>query len=152
VQKVIIRAIGSLKSPFQELFEEFRERLTFSLHVDVITVKKKLPKDYAKRQEGEAILRSLPAGSVLVALDEHGENFSSKRFAEWIIAWMEQGSPLVFAIGGADGLDAAVLDRAQKKIAFGCMTWPHQLVRIMLIEQLYRAQQIANNHPYHRTE
>jgi 23S rRNA (pseudouridine1915-N3)-methyltransferase len=86
-----------------------------------------------------------------VALDERGEGWSSRGIADRIVAWRDRGtSELAFAIGGADGLDAAVLDRAAAVLSLGPMTWPHLLVRSMLLEQLYRAQQIIAGHPYHR--
>ena len=84
-------------------------------------------------------------------LDEHGQALDSRAFAERLGKCRDQGSEeIVFAIGGADGHGKAVLDRADLKLAFGAMTWPHQLVRLMLWEQLYRAVTILSGHPYHR--
>lgn len=104
-----------------------------------------------KAREGELILAALPSGIPFVALDERGIQWSSRAFAERIAVWRDQGSPeLAFAIGGADGLHSAVLDRANVTLSLGSMTWPHLLVRGMLLEQLYRAQQILAGHPYHR--
>jgi 23S rRNA (pseudouridine1915-N3)-methyltransferase len=97
------------------------------------------------------ILGALPAGVPLVALDERGIQWSSRSLAERIAAWRDRGSPeLAFAIGGADGLHSMVLDRAEVILSLGSLTWPHLLVRGMLLEQLYRAQQILAGHPYHR--
>ena len=97
------------------------------------------------------ILGVLPTGVLLVALDERGIQWSSRTLAGRIAAWRDRGSPeLAFAIGGADGLHSMVLDRAQVTLSLGSMTWPHLLVRGMLLEQLYRAQQILAGHPYHR--
>jgi 23S rRNA (pseudouridine1915-N3)-methyltransferase len=104
-----------------------------------------------KAREAELIFGALPAGIPLVALDERGATWSSRVFADRIAAWRDAGWPeLAFAIGGADGLDAVVLDRADATMSLGSMTWPHLLVRGMLLEQLYRAQQILAGHPYHR--
>jgi len=104
-----------------------------------------------KAREGELILGALPVGIPFVALDEHGVQWSSRVLAERIAAWRDRSSPeLAFAIGGADGLHSMVLDRADVTLSFGSMTWPHLLVRGMLLEQLYRAQQILAGHPYHR--
>jgi 23S rRNA (pseudouridine1915-N3)-methyltransferase len=104
-----------------------------------------------KAREGELILGVLPAGVPLVALDERGVQWSSRTLAERIAAWRDRGSPEVaFAVGGADGLHSTVLDRADVTLSLGSMTWPHLLVRGMLLEQLYRAQQILVGHPYHR--
>ncbi len=103
-----------------------------------------------KEREAELILKAVPSGAPLIALDEHGAPWSSRDLAAQIALWRDRGSgELVFAIGGAEGLGAAVLERAQVA-SLGPMTWPHLLVRGMLLEQLYRAQQILAGHPYHR--
>ena len=113
--------------------------------------RRSLPPEQLKLREGELILGALPAGVPFVALDERGTQWSSRALAKRIAAWRDQGgSELVFAIGGADGLHRAVLDRADVILALSSMTWPHLLVRGMLLEQLYRAQQILAGHPYHR--
>ncbi len=113
--------------------------------------RRSLPPEQLKLREGELILGALPAGVPFVALDERGTQWSSCALAKRIAAWRNHGgSELVFAIGGADGLHRAVLDRADVILALGSMTWPHLLVRGMLLEQLYRAQQILAGHPYHR--
>jgi 23S rRNA (pseudouridine1915-N3)-methyltransferase len=110
-----------------------------------------LPAGSLKGREGELILAALPPGTPFVALDERGIQWSSRTLAERIAAWRDRGSPeLAFAIGGADGLHSMVLDRADVTLSLGSMTWPHLLVRGMLLEQLYRAQQILAGHPYHR--
>jgi 23S rRNA (pseudouridine1915-N3)-methyltransferase len=102
-------------------------------------------------REAELILAALPPGARLVALDERGQGWSSRELAERIAAWRDQGTAtLAFAIGGAEGLGRAVIDRADAVMSLGAMTWPHLLVRGMLLEQLYRAQQILAGHPYHR--
>ena len=104
-----------------------------------------------KAREAELILASLPAGALLVALDRAGACWSSRELADRLGAWADLGTGAVaFAIGGAEGLGAAVLDRAAVVLSLGEMTWPHLLVRTMLLEQLYRAQQILLGHPYHR--
>jgi 23S rRNA (pseudouridine1915-N3)-methyltransferase len=113
--------------------------------------RRSLPPVQLKAREGELILGALPAGVPFVALDERGIQWSSRTLAERILAWRDRSSPeLAFAIGGADGLHSTVLDRADVTLSLGSMTWPHLLVRGMLLEQLYRAQQILAGHPYHR--
>jgi 23S rRNA (pseudouridine1915-N3)-methyltransferase len=114
-------------------------------------VRQRLPAAALKAREAELILAALPARSRLVALDARGQMWSSQAFADRLARWRELGPPeLAFAIGGAEGLDADVLDRAAATMSLGPMTWPHFLVRGMLLEQLYRAQQILAGHPYHR--
>ena len=93
----------------------------------------------------------MPAGARLVALDQAGEAWSSRVLAMRLAAWRDSGAAaLAFAIGGADGLGPAVIERADAVVSLGAMTWAHFLVRGMLLEQLYRAQQILAGHPYHR--
>lgn len=102
-------------------------------------------------REAELILAALPTGARLVALDERGQAWTSRELADRLGQWRDQGTAaLAFAIGGADGLGRAVIERADAVLSLGAMTWPHLLVRGMLLEQLYRAQQILAGHPYHR--
>jgi len=114
-------------------------------------VRQRLPSAVQKAREAALILAALPARARLIALDERGAMWSSNTLAERLAAWRDQGvAELAFAIGGADGLGAEVLDRAETTLSLGAMTWPHLLVRSLLLEQLYRAQQILAGHPYHR--
>lgn len=104
-----------------------------------------------KDEEAQMLLNALPAGAVLIAMDEHGKTLSSDAFAKKIGSWADMGtSDIVLAIGGADGHGQALLQRADLKLALGAMTWPHQLVRILCGEQIYRAITILTGHPYHR--
>lgn len=106
-----------------------------------------------KAEEARALLAAIPEKSVLVALDERGKTLSSEDFARWIEAWRDMGRPdLALAIGGADGLDRDVRERAELVLSFSPMTWPHQIARIMAAEQLYRVTTILSGHPYHRGE
>ncbi len=104
-----------------------------------------------KAGEAALLLKALPETAVLVALDERGQLLKSPAFATKIAGWRDQGQrDLAFMIGGADGLDPALLARADFKLSFGAMVWPHMLARVMLCEQLYRAASILANAPYHR--
>ncbi|MGI1664158.1 23S rRNA (pseudouridine(1915)-N(3))-methyltransferase RlmH [Palleronia sp. KMU-117] len=108
-------------------------------------------KSAGKAAEGEALLRALPTGATVCALDERGESMTSPAFAERLARWRDAGvQDVAFVIGGADGLDRAVLDRAALTLSFGRMVWPHMLARVMLAEQLYRAAGILAGTPYHR--
>ena len=98
-----------------------------------------------------ALAGAIPDDAVKVALDSRGQNASSDTFAQRIRAWREAArQDVCFIVGSADGLAAGLLEAADLNIAFGSATWPHQLVRIMLIEQIYRAMTILSGHPYHR--
>jgi 23S rRNA (pseudouridine1915-N3)-methyltransferase len=113
--------------------------------------KRRLPPAALKLREAELILGARPAGARLVALDPGGAAWTSRDFALRLAAWRDGGDgALAFAIGGAEGLGEAVIESADAVISLGPMTWPHFLVRGMLLEQLYRAQQILAGHPYHR--
>lgn len=104
-----------------------------------------------KREEAKALLGGLGDRAVLVALDERGKTLDSERFADRIAGWRDAGHPgLLLAIGGADGLDGSIRERADLTLSFSPMTWPHQIVRILAAEQLYRATTILSAHPYHR--
>lgn len=145
-------AVGkSRPGPARALFDEYRERLTFPFTLREVVVAKRVEGDELKRLEAAALLQAVPPGCTLVALDERGRALASPDFAARVGTWRDQGvADLAFVIGGADGLDDSVRQRAQMLLAFGPMTWPHMLVRGMLTEQLYRAQQILAGHPYHR--
>lgn len=103
-----------------------------------------------RRREATFLLAALPAGALAIALDLGGSAPASEAFAARLTAWLDQGRPVAFVIGGAEGLDASVLARADHVLSLGPLTWPHQLARVMLAEQLYRARAIAAGHPYHR--
>ncbi len=101
--------------------------------------------------EAEALLRQVPEGALLVALDERGRALSSTGLAEQLGRWRDAGrGEVAFVIGAAEGLDPGLRQRADLSLSFGPMVWPHFLVRAMLAEQLYRAASILAGSPYHR--
>lgn len=104
-----------------------------------------------QRQQGERLLERVGDGAIAIALDERGKTRKSPDFANQIARWRDEGRPeAVFLIGGADGHDPAVRERADMLLSFGPMVWPHMLVRVMLAEQIYRAISILTGSPYHR--
>ncbi|MBB3977095.1 23S rRNA (pseudouridine1915-N3)-methyltransferase [Rhizobium azooxidifex] len=104
-----------------------------------------------KREEAALLDKAVPSDAVLLLLDERGKAVGSEDFAELLGRWRDAGKrDLMIAIGGADGLDPALHERADSVLCLGKMTWPHQLVRILIAEQLYRAVTILSGHPYHR--
>lgn len=101
--------------------------------------------------EGALLARAVPEGALLAVLDERGDQMTSPDFAAVLARWRDDGAGAVaFVIGGADGIDPALRDRAAARLSLGRMVWPHMLVRVMLAEQLYRAASILSNGPYHR--
>ena len=140
-------AIGTLRpGPEATLFERYAGRLQPRLLVQ------ELPEGAgavveAKRREAAALLAAVPPGAVLVALDQGGVAPDSAGLARLLDRWAGRAC---FAVGGADGLDATIPAAAAHVMSLGPLTWPHMLVRVMLAEQLYRAQCIQRGHPYHR--
>lgn len=135
--------------------EEFCNRLAHYYPFEVETISnikntKQLSEEQQKTKEGELIIQSFQAGDFVVLLDECGKEFTSVRFAEYIEKKVHAGlKRLVFVIGGAYGFSPAVYEAAHEKISLSKMTFPHQLVRLIFIEQLYRAMTILQNEPYH---
>jgi 23S rRNA (pseudouridine1915-N3)-methyltransferase len=148
----MIAAVGRIKAgPLADLQSEYVKRLGGSIAIKEVEERRALPAEQRKAREGELLLAALPEGAFVVALDERGKTLASTAFAERMQHWQADGvKTLAFVIGGADGLARAVVDRAGLTLSLGAMTWPHLLARILLLEQLYRAQQILNGHPYHR--
>lgn len=147
-----IAAVGRAKrGPSRDLYEEYAQRITWPLTLREVEVRKRLSGPELSREEAELLLAAIPPGATVVALDERGKSPDSPALAARISAWRDGGvADLAFLIGGADGHAQAMRDRADWLLSFGAMTWPHMLVRPMLAEQLYRAQQIIAGHPYHR--
>jgi 23S rRNA (pseudouridine1915-N3)-methyltransferase len=158
--RLIVAAIGRLKAgPERELAERFRDRVAKAgravglRDIEIVEIRESKAAETARRvlEESIALANIVPDRAVVVALDETGENLDSGSFTGVLRSWRDAGRPAaVFCIGGADGLGEDVRRRADLKLAFGAATWPHQLVRIMLLEQLYRAVTILAGHPYHR--
>ena len=144
-------AVGRLRDgPEAELFARYNTRLTPRLSVTEVPEGHGRPDEMARR-EAASILAALPASpSVTVALDLGGRALDSPALARQLAAWRDGGRQPCFIIGGAEGLDAAVLAQAGLVLSFGTMTWPHMLARVLLTEQLFRAQCIQSGHPYHR--
>lgn len=133
-----IIALGRLRAePEAALFERYATRIRPPLSV-------------MELDEGADMLAALPTRAFVVALDQGGETPDSAGFARLLERWLAMGRPVCFLIGGADGLSAAVLRRADTRLSLGALTWPHKLARVMLAEQVYRARMIAAGHPYHR--
>jgi 23S rRNA (pseudouridine1915-N3)-methyltransferase len=158
--RIVVAAVGRLKQgPERELAERYRKRAADAGRsaglqaFDVVEIRESRAGDAGRRmlEESIAIANVIPERAVTVVLDERGESMSSASFAGRLQGWRGQDKPaVVFIIGGADGLAPSLREQANFAIGFGAATWPHQLVRIMLLEQLYRAVTILAGHPYHR--
>jgi len=158
--RIVVTAVGRLKAgPDRQLAERYRDRAikvgrTLGLRgLDIIEIKESRAHEAERRitEEAIALVSAIPDDAIKVVLDSRGQNASSDALAGRIRGWRDGGRQvLCFVIGGADGLAAGLLDNADMIFAFGSATWPHQLVRIMLMEQVYRAMTILSSHPYHR--
>jgi 23S rRNA (pseudouridine1915-N3)-methyltransferase len=158
--RLIVAAVGRLKDgPEHELAERYRKRAEqlgrrIGLRdVEIVQVRESKAQEVGKRmiEESIAIANVIPDKAAIIILDERGENLDSAGLAKQIGNWRDNGRPAaVFIIGGDDGLAPSLRERATLKLAFGAATWPHQLVRGMLLEQIYRAATILAGHPYHR--
>lgn len=140
---------------FVTLIEEYAQRVTHYIGFDIITIPelrntKSLTAEQQKTAEGELILKQLQPGDCVVLLDEHGKELRSVEFSTWMERKMQTVSKrLVFVIGGPYGFSPAVYDVAQEKLSLSRMTFSHQMVRLIFVEQLYRAMTIMRGEPYH---
>ena len=158
--RLLVIAIGRLKQgPERDLAERYRERFTDACRklglrgLDIHEIPESRARDAATRmaEEGRAIEALIPDKAIVVALDERGKNLDSETFAGHLGRWRDDGAgDAVFIIGGADGLSPELRRKVKLAVAFGAATWPHQMVRVLLLEQLYRAATILSGHPYHR--
>ena len=154
--KIQLIVVGKTNQDFvKQGLDEFCKRLEhyFPFELEIIPdIKntKNLSVEQQKTKEGELILQSFQAGDCIVLLDERGKEFTSVQFAQFIDKKANTGlKRIVFVIGGAYGFSSAVYDAANEKIALSKMTFPHQLIRLIFVEQLYRAMTILHNEPYH---
>jgi 23S rRNA (pseudouridine1915-N3)-methyltransferase len=157
---VSIYAVGRMKAgPERELASRFLDRFAKagpSVGLDFagateIPESRASSADERRREEGEKLLARRDGATAIILLDERGRNLGSEEFARALAGYAESGRKnLILAIGGPDGHDPALRDQADLVLSFGKLTWPHQLVRVMLAEQLYRAATILSGHPYHR--
>ena len=158
--RISLFAVGRLKSgPEKELVERYFDRFAKAgpavglelARVTEINESRSSNAETRKREEAAALEKMLGDGTVLILLDERGKALDSPAFADLLGSIRDAGKrDLVIAIGGPDGLDPELAAKAGHMLCFGKMTWPHQLVRVMLGEQLYRAVTILSGHPYHR--
>jgi len=147
VRLIAVGRIG--QGPEAALFSRYNERLRPKLTVTEIADGRGAPGEI-RRREAVALLAAVPGGALVVALDLGGAAPDSETFAALVAGWRDSGRQTCFLIGGAEGLDADVIGAAGHVLSLGRLTWPHLLARVLLVEQLYRAQAIATGHPYHR--
>lgn len=158
--RISLFAVGRLKTgPEKELASRYLDRFAKAgpaiglelARMTEVSESRASNSETRKREEAAALEKALPEGAVLILLDERGKAIDSEAFADLLGRQRDGGKrDVMIAIGGADGLDPELRKRADLTLNLGSMTWPHQLVRILIAEQLYRAVTILSGHPYHR--
>ena len=153
--KISLLVIGkTTDSRLEALIDEYTKRLKHYVSFELVVVPdsknaKSLSEEQLKTQEGLEILRRLTPSADVWLLDEHGREFRSIEYADWLQKRMASGKDLTLVIGGAYGFSPAVYERANGKISLSQMTFSHQMIRLLAVEQLYRAMTILRNEPYH---
>jgi 23S rRNA (pseudouridine1915-N3)-methyltransferase len=157
--RIVVAAVGRLKrGPESELAERYRERAVKSgrgiglRSLDIIEIAESRARDAQRRmlEESIALANIIPERAAVVLLDPRGEAIDSNGFVKRLRGWNDGGRDAAFVIGGPDGLAPTLSESATLHLAFGALTWPHQLVRVLLLEQIYRAITMLSGHPYHR--
>jgi 23S rRNA (pseudouridine1915-N3)-methyltransferase len=153
--KITLLVVGkTTDSHIEALIQEYQKRLThylpFTLQIiPELKNTKALTSEQQKQAEGELILRTITPATDLILLDEHGKEYRSIEFADYIQKRMSSGRDVVFVVGGPYGFSEAVYQRANGKISLSKMTFSHQMVRLFFVEQIYRAMTILRGEPYH---
>lgn len=153
--KIVIAAVGKLKERhYRDAADEYLKRLRPYAAIEMVEAADQdlsQGDDRARRTEAEAIERLVPAGARVIALDAAGKQYSSEGFSQHLAEIMHSGQAAVaFIVGGSAGIDPELLARVDERVSLGPMTLPHQLARVVLLEQIYRAFRIMRNEPYHR--
>jgi 23S rRNA (pseudouridine1915-N3)-methyltransferase len=153
--KIAIVAVGQRQPRWaDQAVDDFLKRFPPGFAVTLREVKAETrsgqPLERLLAAEAERLRAAIPIGSVVVALDERGEDWTTARFAEQLGRWRDASEPVAFLIGGPDGLAAELKRGARLLLRLSSMTLPHALARLVLVEQLYRAWSLATHHPYHR--
>lgn len=158
--RVLVLAVGRMKKGAEaDMAARYQKRALQAgrnigiRDIEIVEIRESRAQDAERRklEEAIAIANLVPDKSMVVLLDERGDPISSAAFADYLGQWRDGGeAAVVFVIGGADGIGESLRSKAKTVLSFGAATWPHQMVRIMLLEQLYRAVTILSGHPYHR--
>ena len=151
--KTTLLAVGKLRPAFREACDEYVARLRRFGPFGEREIREppaSLGPAERLRREGERLLAAVPAGATVVALDRPGEPWSSEELARRLDAWRLVAAPVALVLGGSEGLDPAVLARAARRWSLGPLTLPHELARVVAVEQWYRAWTILRGEPYHK--
>ena len=154
MKTLLIQVGKTVNKHFQAGINDYVERIGHYMPFDVVTIPelrntKNLTEDQQKQAEGELILKQLQPSDTVVLLDEHGQQFRSVDFARWLQQKQNTARRLIFVIGGPYGFSPAVYSRANEQISLSLMTFSHQMIRLTITEQIYRACTIIKGEPYH---
>lgn len=153
--KITLLVVGkTTDSRLQTMIDDYLQRLKHYLPFEMVVVPelknaKSLTQDQQKQAEGELILKNINPSTELILLDEHGSEYRSMEFAQWLQKKMTAGRDMVLVVGGPYGFAPAVYARANGKISLSKMTFSHQMIRLLVVEQVYRAMTILRGEPYH---
>lgn len=153
--KLTLLVVGKTTDPhIIALIEDYKKRLSHYLPFDMMVIPelknaKNLSFDQQKQQEGELIIKAVGPTAQVILLDEHGKEYRSIEFADYMQKRMSAGQDLFFVVGGPYGFSPDVYNRANGKISLSQMTFSHQMIRLIFVEQIYRAMTILRNEPYH---
>ena len=139
----------------QDGYAEYAKRLPKSCAIKLVELPmaqrgKTGSADKYKAEEAKKILNAIPKGAQLIVLDEHGQQVTTKGLADKLEDWLASGQDVALVVGGPDGLEQSLIEQAKWKWGLSKLTMPHPMVRILVVEQIYRAYSVINNHPYHR--
>ncbi len=151
--KLTLLAVGRLRPAYRDAADEYLLRLRRVGEVREVEVREAAragPPPVQRREEARALRSALPAGALRIALDLRGEGWSSEQLARRLEGWRDAGQALAFLIGGAVGLEDALLAEADHRWSLGPLTLPHELARVVVVEQLYRGFSILRGEPYHK--
>ena len=151
---LVVIAVGRPRGALAEAAAEYERRAARYWPLEAVEVREEAARSLAAEQvvarEGERLAARVPAGAAVVACDERGDAWTAARFAAWLAAQRDAARDVAFVIGGAHGLAPAVREGASVRLALAPWTLPHDLARVVLAEQLYRAGTIARGEPYHK--
>lgn len=153
--KISLICIGKkMPSWIQAGIEHYQKQLPKSLVFSLVAIEAQNRKHQdiqkIKESEGELLIKATQGATLVIALDEHGKQHSTKQMASQLDNWQQNGEHVALLIGGADGLSQACKDHAQQTWGLSNLTLPHSMARLLIVEQLYRAHSLLTNHPYHR--
>ena len=150
--KINIISIGHFKNkdPYLDLFNEYKKRIGYNINLIEVKNIKSNNIEEQKKLEGIELLNNTTKGNKLVVLDERGEIITTNNFEKIFTKYIDCGFGIDFVIGGSDGLSQNLLDKADYVLSLSKMVFPHLMVRVILIEQLYRVFTLKNGHPYHK--